>query len=230
MKLMGITGKSGAGKTTFSNILAQNEDVGVTHIDDLLREIKLKYFKSLMQNSNKGEKTKVNSGLKMLIYKNRIVFNLFMKFRAKLLKKRIDSKIQELQDRGKKVIIIDDIFIKSLHIYDDLEKVLLVERSYVNRKQALRDRDDLTLQDIVASDIAHFKGIYKDTHKNSKIENITNKGSKEELFIKAKEIYEKYCISQKSKFRRSVSNKGDNCEPKNLKRKERRKKDISIEK
>jgi len=230
MKLMGITGKSGAWKTTFSNILAQNEDVGVIHIDDLLREIKLKYFKSLMQNSNKGEKTKVNSGLKMLIYKNRIVFNLFMKFRAKLLKKRIDSKIQELQDRGKKVIIIDDIFIKSLHIYDDLEKVLLVERSYVNRKQALRDRDDLTLQDIVASDIAHFKGIYKDTHKNSKIENITNKGSKEELFIKAKEIYEKYCISQKSKFRRSVSNKGDNCEPKNLKRKERRKKDISIEK
>lgn len=230
MKLIGITGKSGAGKTTFSNIMAKHEDVGVIHIDDLLREIKLKYFKSLMQKSNTGEKTKVNSGLKMLLYKNRIIFNLFMKFRAKLLKKRIDSKIQELQDSGKKVIIIDDIFIKSLHIYDDLEKVLLVERSYVNRKQALKERDDLTLQDIVASDIAHFKGIYRDTHKNSKIEKITNKGSKEELIIKAKEIYEKYCTPQKSRFRRSMADKSDTCINNgkvNPKSKERGKNDIS---
>ena len=50
-----------------------------------------------------------------------------MKFRAKLLKKRINSKIKELQDNGKDTIIIDDIFIKFLHIYNDLDKVFIIE-------------------------------------------------------------------------------------------------------
>lgn len=230
MKLIGVTGKSGAGKTTFSNIMAQYKDVGVIHIDDLLREIKLKYFRSLMQKNNKGEKIKVNSGLKILIYNNKIIFNIFSKFRAKLLKKRINNKIQELQKCGKKTIIIDDIFIKSLHIYDDLDNIFLIERNYVNRKQALKERDNFTLQDIVASDMAHFKRIYKEIHKNSKVKKITNKGSKEELFIKAKETYVNYCVSQKSKFRRSIISKFNNCEHKekiNLKRKEITKKDIS---
>ena len=50
MNLVGVTGKSGAGKTTFSNYLKENsKDIEVIHIDDLLRDIKLKYFKFLMK-------------------------------------------------------------------------------------------------------------------------------------------------------------------------------------
>ena len=205
MKLIGITGKSGAGKTTFSNIMAQNNDVGVIHIDDLLREIKLKYFKPIMNMDNKGEKTKVNGNLKMLLYKNKIIFNLFMKFRARLLKKRINNRVKELQELGKNLIIIDDIFIKSLHIYDSLDKLFLVERSYVERKDALKERDNLTLQDIVASDIAHYKGIYKDTHNKNKIEKILNKESRESLANRAKEIYERYHISKREKFKSELA-------------------------
>ena len=41
MKLIGITGKAGAGKTTISNIMAQNYNVGVIHVDDVLKEVKL---------------------------------------------------------------------------------------------------------------------------------------------------------------------------------------------
>ena len=45
MKLICVTGKSGAGKTTFSDYLKENsKDIEVIHIDDLLRDIKLKYF------------------------------------------------------------------------------------------------------------------------------------------------------------------------------------------
>lgn len=201
MKLIGITGKSGAGKTTFSNILSKNKDIGVIHIDDLLKELKLKYFKLLMQKDNYGEKTKISGNLKMLIYKNKILFNLFMKFRAKILKKGIDNKIKELQDDGKKIVAIDDIFIKTLHIYDKLDKVFLIERSYIKRKEALKDRDNLTVKDIVAADIAHFKGIYKDTHKNNKVEKIINDGSEELLNIKAKEIYDKFHTSHRENFR-----------------------------
>lgn len=61
MKLIGVTGKAGSGKTTFSDILSQKDDIGVIHIDDILRDIKLKYFKWLMKEDKQGEKTKVNS-------------------------------------------------------------------------------------------------------------------------------------------------------------------------
>ena len=65
MKLIGVTGKSGAGKTTFSNYLKENsKDIEVIHIDDLLRDIKLKYFKFLMKEDKNGEKTKVDYKLK----------------------------------------------------------------------------------------------------------------------------------------------------------------------
>ena len=208
MKLMGVTGKSGAGKTTFSNIISQNNDVGVIHIDDLLKEIKLKYFKFLMNTDNHGEKTKVNGNLRMLLYKNRTIFIFFMKFRAFLLRKRINNAIKELHDYGKKIIIIDDIFINFLHVFNDLDRIFILQRSYTERKEALKKRDDLTLKEIVASDIAHFKGIYKDNYNSNTTENIINNGSKGLLERKAKEIYDKYCQSSKSKFKNSLINNG----------------------
>ena len=60
MNLVGVTGKSGAGKTTFSNYLKENsKDIEVIHIDDLLRDIKLKYFKFLMKEDKNGKKRKL---------------------------------------------------------------------------------------------------------------------------------------------------------------------------
>ena len=78
MKLIGITGKAGAGKTTISNIIAQNNNVGVIHVDDVLKDVKLKYLKLFMDTDNKGEKTKVNGKLKMLLFRNKILFNLIV--------------------------------------------------------------------------------------------------------------------------------------------------------
>ena len=159
-----------------------------------------------MNTNNKGEKTKVNGKLKMMLYKNKLIFHLFMKFRAKLLKKRINSKIKELQDNGKDTIIIDDIFIKFLHIYNDLDKVFIIERPYKERKEALKKRDNLTLQEIVAYDIAHFKGVYNDVSIGNNVEKILNNESKESFMNKAKEIYNKYFISSKEQFKRGLNN------------------------
>ena len=133
MKLIGVTGKSGAGKTTFSNYLKENSrDIEVIHIDDLLRDIKLKYFKFLMKKDKNGEKTKVDSKLKNYIYKTKPIFFMFSKFRAKLIEPSLNRKLKELQ--GKKIVIIDDIFIKYHKIYKDFKQIYLVERTYVDRK------------------------------------------------------------------------------------------------
>ena len=57
LKLIGVTGKSGAGKTTFANILAQKNGIGVIHIDEVLRKVKKKDLKALKETDVYGEKT-----------------------------------------------------------------------------------------------------------------------------------------------------------------------------
>ena len=49
MKLIGIMGKPGSGKTTFSDYLGRKDTVGVIHVDDLVADIKKKYFKFFLQ-------------------------------------------------------------------------------------------------------------------------------------------------------------------------------------
>ena len=70
MKLIGITGKAGSGKTTFSEIMERNhDDVGVIHVDDLVNNVKLKYFKFLMKKDKNGENTRMSVGLRTALYK-----------------------------------------------------------------------------------------------------------------------------------------------------------------
>lgn len=196
MKLIGITGKAGAGKTTFSDYLAKNsKDIGIIHVDDLIKELKLKYFKFLMKKDNKGEKVKVDSRLKKFLYKNKIIFSAFMKFRAKLISPSLKRKIKELSD--KRVILIDDIFIKYHKLYKDLDKIYVLERAYTNRREALIQRDGISKEEIMAYDLAHYRGNYKEIKGDIRVTKIENDGDKTKLKRKAREIYEKTMLSDR---------------------------------
>ena len=87
MKIIGITGKAGAGKTTFSNYLGTKEGIGVIHIDDLFSEIKSKYLKFLMNENKEKATTKLRSNHKTRLYTNPLLFKIFMKFRSKSIEK-----------------------------------------------------------------------------------------------------------------------------------------------
>ncbi len=196
MKLIGITGKAGAGKTTFSDYLAQNsKDIGIIHVDDLIKELKLKYFKFLMKKDNKGEKVKVDSRLKKFLYKNKIIFSAFMKFRAKLISPSLKRRIKELSD--KRIILIDDIFIKYHKLYKDLDKIYVLERAYSNRREALIQRDGISKEEIMAYDLAHYRGNYKEIKGDIRVTKIENDGDKIKLKQKAREIYEKTMLSDR---------------------------------
>ena len=196
MKLIGITGKSGAGKTTFSDYLAQNsKDIGIIHVDDLIKELKLKYFKFLMEENNQGEKVKVDSRLKKFLYKNKIIFSAFMKFRAKLISPLLKRKINELSD--KRIILIDDIFIKYHKLYKDLDKIYVLERAYTNRREALIQRDGITKEEIMAYDLAHYRGNYKEIKDDDRVTKIENDGDKNKLKQKARQIYEETMLTDR---------------------------------
>ena len=199
MNLVGVTGKSGAGKTTFSNYLKENsKDIEVIHIDDLLRDIKLKYFKFLMKEDKNGEKTKVDSKLKNYIYKTKPIFFMFSKFRAKLIEPALNRKLKELQ--GKRIVIVDDIFIKYHKIYKDFKQIYLVERTYVDRKKSLQQRDEISKEEIVAYDMAHFTGNYKEMKDDKRIIKIKNDSDEETLRKKAREVYLENMLSKREKM------------------------------
>lgn len=207
MKLIGVTGKSGAGKTTFSDMLAENSNIGVIHIDDILKEFKLKYFKPFLSQDKNGEKTKINSNLKKMLYSNKFIFDLFMRFRAKLIEKTIDKEINRLVQEGNDTIIIDDVFIKYHKIYKEFSKVFIVRRPYTERVQAIRKRDDLTKKEIVATDIAHHKENYKEIQVGNNVEIINNNGTQEELSHTVQKIYEQQFINFKNKYRENIPGK-----------------------
>ena len=51
-----------------------------------------------------GKKTKVDSKLKTFIYQNKLLFNMFMKFRAKLIEKPLQQRISQLKKEGKNLV------------------------------------------------------------------------------------------------------------------------------
>lgn len=196
MKFIGITGKSGAGKTTFSDYLAQNsEDIGVIHIDDLLKELKIKYFKFLMKKDNKGEQVRVDSRLKRFLYSNKIIFSAFMRFRASVVAPSLRRRVNELSD--KRVILIDDIFIKYNKLYKDFDKIYILERAFVNRREALMQRDGISKTEIMAYDLAHHRENYREIKDDRRAEKIENDGNKDRLKQKAREIYEQTMMSDR---------------------------------
>lgn len=201
MKLIGITGKAGAGKTTFSDMLAEKDNIGVIHIDDILRKIKLKYFKILMGKDKQGEKAKVNSKMKTIIYKNKMLFDIFMKFRAKLVEKPLKEEINQLENMGKKIILIDDIFIQYQKCYEELSQIFLVERPFIDRRKALENRDELSKEEVVSYDVAHVTGNYKDIVKGNNTIKIINNKSKQELSKMVDLIYQRHFSNIKDKYK-----------------------------
>ena len=91
MKLIGVMGNSGSGKTTFTEYLGTKSTVGVIHVDKLTGEVKKKYFWAFLQGKDKNttENTKNNPklrpGAKAIFYKNKTMFNILMAIRNKLI-------------------------------------------------------------------------------------------------------------------------------------------------
>ena len=202
MKLIGITGKAGAGKTTFSNMLEQQHpEVGVIHVDEFFNNIKRKYFKFLMKENKQGEKVNLKSNLRMIIYNNSLLRNILMRARATLISKSVKLKIEELKKEGKTVIIVDDIFLQYQKYFNDLSMVFLIERPFIDRRLAVMERDGVSKKDAVTSDIVHTSKNYRDFLHRVNLIKIYNTKGKEELQEESEQIYRKYLAPFKDRYR-----------------------------
>lgn len=189
MKLIGITGKPGAGKTTISNMLAEHKDVGVIHVDELVDEVKLKYFKFLMKENADGKKVKLDPKLKKALLQNRFLLSLAMRFRARTLKRALETRIADLQKEGKQAILIDDWFLKYLSIYKDLSFIILMERPFVQRSNSVIERDKVTKEEVVIGDLGLRTGNYRKFLRSAKLVKINNNLTKAELRERCEQLY-----------------------------------------
>ena len=169
MKLIGITGKPGAGKTTFSDIYASKDNVGVIHVDDLVAKVKKRYFSMFLQpkENNTTEHTKenpkVNVGAKRFFFKNKIGFNILMFVRGKMVEKDLEEQINRLRLEGKKIVLIDDCFLKvNKKVFNKLDKIYVLERDFTSRRQGVRIREDATEEELRLKDLPYAIGAYKE--------------------------------------------------------------------
>lgn len=216
MKLIGVMGNSGSGKTTFTEYLETKKSVGVIHVDTITSDIKKKYFRPFLQGKDKNttESTKnnpkVKMGAKAIFYKNKFTFNLLMKIRNKLIGKELERQISEFKKEGKKVVVIDDwalptqknLLPKFAHIY-------AMKRRFTDRRKGLTQRDAISIEEAKLYDLPYALRFIQ-VPKQSNVSPINNYGTIEDLYASAEEVYqsigelsfdERYSLRGKINFR-----------------------------
>lgn len=200
MKLVGVMGQSGSGKTTFTNFLGENKSVGIIHVDDLVGKVKQRYFKLFLQRGSNNtydhspENKKLNSKVKSVFYKNKLLFKFLMALRSKLIQKDLEKAINNFKGEGKELVIIDDwALITHKKLYSELSKVYIISRNFAARRNGLKLRDNATREELKLADIPHALQFIK-YPENSKVQKIINNSSLEDLQIKAKKELEKLVV------------------------------------
>lgn len=198
MKIIGIMGNSGSGKTTFSNALSSKESVGVIHVDDLVAKAKRKYFRIFLQpkENNSTEQTKNNpklkAGAKKFFYRNKLTFNFLMKLRSMLVMPEIESQLNAFKEEGKELVLVDDwVLLTHKNLLKRLNHIYVLERKYLDRRKGFQERDALSREELNVADLPYALGLLKKPE-GANVTTITNYGSIDELETKALEVYSKY--------------------------------------
>lgn len=152
--IIGITGKSGVGKTTYSNKLAENNHLYVAHIDDLSHEVMecepirselVKIFgSSIIKNGNVDRKY-----LGDLVFTNRHLYEKMSDLIWKETKIKIDL-ILEFHEN----IILDWILLPHSHYWKMCDKKILITADENTRKEKVMLRDDISKEYLEKRDSA----------------------------------------------------------------------------
>ena len=204
MKLIGISGKSGSGKTTVSEMLAKKLSCEVYHLDELNNEVQvwkkkvfLKRITIIPNSENQGEdKAIINPNLKGKgkVISSKNIEKLYEQIKMLALKSIIRKKIANQSMKRAKYFIIEGT---QLSVYVPLES--LDERILIERPYELRERD-VTVRDRISKQEFKEREEYDEVKINlckSFEHRIINGDNKEELEKQLKKIEDN--IKQKNK-------------------------------
>lgn len=190
MKIIGIFGKSGAGKTTLSKLIQSydSENIEIIHLDNLYDGIKIRLFrKDTVQQSDADENriVTVNPTVKDKVLKSKIGRAIIQR-RNMLGNFLIKRKIAQARRLGKKAVIIEGIHLNNFKVTKNADAIIRVEAPFVKRLDRVSKREIETVDKakMVFLDKVFFKG------KKSKYKYfIENNDDIDKLKSYAKQIY-----------------------------------------
>lgn len=152
--IIGITGKSGVGKTTLAKQLNKNNDFKVIHIDDLSHEIMEQDHIKSQLISIFGNNIIVNNKIDRkcigdLIFTNRDLYDKLSKQIWIEIKKQINT-IMSTHDN----IILDWILLPQSHYWKMCDRKILITADDDIRKQKVMQRDNISLDYLNKRDAA----------------------------------------------------------------------------
>lgn len=220
MKLIGITGKSGTGKTTLSRMLERDNSIGVIHLDEAtnMTEIKRKMPRAIVDKephpNTQGENFMILRGrakkIRNIISKNNVLNKLYSKMlywpRRMLVNKAVDKEIRD----GRNTIIIEGSYLGDFPIYNKLDYLIELEVPFVEREERVKKRKDIIFDKttMVKRDIG-FRNAQRYRKKSNKQvdEKINNTGSKENLQKIADKIYSEQIVVKEPKGNETMQDK-----------------------
>lgn len=144
--VIGITGKSGSGKTTITNLLQEKREYEVIHVDDLthtlleLEEVKEKlisFYGTFILNEKEEIDRKKLGNILFSDSSKMKEYNLFI---WNFIEKYIDSIIKN----SNKDIIIDWMQLPLTKYFYSSDFLILVEAPQTIRKKRVQERDNIT--------------------------------------------------------------------------------------
>lgn len=164
MKIIGVTGMSGAGKTTFSNLLGERKNVGVIHLDNLINGVKDdKFKKQLHTRSKNNDPVMFPSKVHVAINNNRFLFRTYCFIKKQIIKDKIDEEIKRFKVQGKDAVVIDSCYLLDLVDKKKFDSIICVKRPYAIRVKAVMEREKETESkiDMVTRDMPYKRKISK---------------------------------------------------------------------
>ena len=164
MIIIGVTGKSGAGKTTFSDFLGKRDNVGVIHLDKVVDDVKESKFKNQIRERNKNNGPVMFSNkVHIVINNNKFLFRAFCTIKKFLMKDKIKEEIARFKREGKDAVVIDSCYLTDLVDEKLFDKIICVKRPYKSRLDSIvkREKESEEKIDLVTRDMPYKRKISK---------------------------------------------------------------------
>ena len=173
--IIGITGKSGSGKSYASEILAKNLNLKQLDIDKISHEVlsypeTIKFLKKefgdlVFDNNNLNRKK-----LGKIVFNDKIKLEKLNKFCQKLIEEKLDEIVQ-----NNKNLILDYALLPLLKNINDCDVKILLTADFETRLSRVQTRENITKEYFLSRDnsvLNYDKNIFDYVLNNAKIEDI----------------------------------------------------------
>ncbi len=206
MKIIGITGKPGSGKTTLSKMIEQEgKGVKVIHLDFVMDEFKKRKLKpgQYVQAKNNDEEVRIYTKLKWKerVLKTPFVNKLYMDARNILIRNIIRKQIKKQEEENGQLVIIEGVLLDYIGMDKHLDYKIQMEVPVDKRLERLEKREGKgRKRSVCLKPQFFFSNFYR---KRTPDKVIDNSGQKGDLEKQAMEIYCKQIwVGQKERKRR----------------------------